>query len=61
VKAFRIEYLVPVAGYPGGGIKRSRKIVSNDAGTATRAFIGSTKSARIIRVYEDNCKNCKNK
>lgn len=63
MKAFRIEYFIEIPGYPGGGIKRSKKIMAQSVGQATLIFNSSigNASVRVVKTYEDNCKNCKKK
>jgi hypothetical protein len=56
--------MVAVAGYPGGGIKRSKKVRAESAEQARRIFssaISDFSSIKVLRVYDDNCKNCKKK
>lgn len=65
MKAYRVEYFVPIAGYPGGGFTRSKRVVANDKDQA-RMFVQATinhkgSSIQVGRIYEDNCKNCRKK
>ena len=65
MKPYRIEYFVPMAGYPGGGFSRSKRVMAADAEQA-RMIMQATitnkgSSIRIVKIYEDNCKNCHKK
>ena len=63
MKAYRVEYFVPMIGYPGGGFRRSKKVMANNAEQAKSVVLASIKSKgssiQVLRSYEDNCKNCR--